>query len=170
MVRDAAIRNCDALLQPQAGSPVARRWKGLAAGESDLRTVIPDAVDEAVFGVLQAIAQGLLRLKDVSRSGREVDLNEEGQGELSGWYMGSGGWRAMYSAERFVDDFAGSPRKSVGEPRRLREVAEPTKSGTRWLSVASANTRLLAPSTATNSSTSRTSPVFASTMRGFCPA
>ena len=104
-VRDAAIRNCDALLRPQAGSPVARRWKGLAAGTSDLRTVIPDAVDEAVFGILQAIDQGLLRLKYMSSSGREVDLTEEGQGELSGWYMGSGGWRAMYSAERFVDDF-----------------------------------------------------------------
>lgn len=105
-VRDAAIRNCDALLQPQAGSPVARRWKGLAAGPSDIRTVIPDAVDEAVFGVLQAIDQGVLRLKYVSSSGRDVDLTEEGQGELSGWYMGSGGWRAMYSGERFVDDFA----------------------------------------------------------------
>lgn len=105
-VRDAAIRNCDALLQPQAGSPVARRWKGLTAGSSDIRTVIPDAVDEAVFGVLQAIDQGLLRLKYVSSSGREVDLTEEGQGELSGWYMGSGGWRALYSAERYVDDFA----------------------------------------------------------------
>lgn len=105
-VRDAAIRNCDALLQPQAGSPVALRWKRLAAKSSDLQTVVPDAVDETVFGILQAIDQGLLRLKFVSSSGREVDLAEEGQGELSGWYMGSGGWRAMYSAERFVDDFA----------------------------------------------------------------
>lgn len=105
-VRDAAIRNCDALLQPQAGSRAAHRWKGLDAESSDLRLVIPDAVDEAVFSVLQSIDQGLLRLKYVSSSGREVDLTEEGQGELSGWYMGSGGWRAMYSAERFVDDFA----------------------------------------------------------------
>lgn len=105
-VRDAAIRNCDALLQPQAGSPGARRWKGLDADSSDLRVVIPDAVDEAVFSVLQSIDQGLLRLKYVSSSGREVDLTEAGQGELSGWYMGSGGWRAMYASERFVDDFA----------------------------------------------------------------
>ncbi|WP_437523833.1 hypothetical protein WME79_34845 [Sorangium sp. So ce726] len=105
-VRDAAIRNCDALLQPQAGSPAARRWKDLDAKSSDLHVIIPDAVDEAVFGVLQAIDQGLLRLKYVSTSGREVDLTEEGQGELSGWYMGSGGWRAMFSTERFVDDFA----------------------------------------------------------------
>jgi len=105
-VRDAAIRSCDALLEPQAGSPAARRWKGLDATSSDLRVVIPDAVDEAVFGVLQAIDQGLLRLKFVSSSGIEVDLTEEGKGELSGWYIGSGGWRAMFSSERFVNDFA----------------------------------------------------------------
>jgi len=104
-VRDTAIRNCDALLQSQAGSPAAHRWRGLNATSSVLSVVIPDAVDETVFGVLQAIDQGLLRLVYVSSSGREVDLTAEGQGELSGWYMGSGGWRAMFSAERFVDDF-----------------------------------------------------------------
>lgn len=105
-VRDAAIRNCDALLLPQAGSPVARRWRQLGASPSEIGVVIPDAIDEAVFSVLQAIDQGLLRLKYVSRSGREIDLTEEGLGELSGWYMGSGGWRAMYSQERYVDDFS----------------------------------------------------------------
>ncbi len=105
-VRDTAIRNWDALLEPRAGSPAAGRWKALAAGSTSLRTIIPDAVDEAVFCVLQAIDQGALRIKYVSRGGREVDLAEEGQGELAGWYMGSGGWRAMYAAERFVDDFA----------------------------------------------------------------
>jgi hypothetical protein len=105
-VRDAAIRNCDALLEPHARSAAARRWKGLGAASADLRVVIPDAVDETVFGVLQAIDQGLLRMKYVCRDGREIDLTEEGQGELSGWYMGSGGWRALFSAERFVDDVA----------------------------------------------------------------
>jgi hypothetical protein len=105
-IRDAAIRNCDGLLQPQAGSPVARRWRGLQASPSDLGVMIPDAIDEAVFSLLQAIDQGVLRLKYVSSGGREVDLTEEGLGELSGWYMGSGGWRAMYSAERFTDDFS----------------------------------------------------------------
>ena len=105
-IRDAALRNCDALLQPQAGSPVARRWRGLQASPSDLGVVIPDAIDEAVFSLHQAIDQGVLRLKYVSSGGREVDLTEEGLGELSGWYMGSGGWRAMYSAERFTDDFS----------------------------------------------------------------
>jgi hypothetical protein len=105
-VRDVAVRNCDALLQPQASSPVARRWKGLDASSGDLGTMIPDAIDEAVFSMLQAIDQGLIRLKYVSSAGREVDLTEEGLGELSGWYMGSGGWRAMFSGERFADDFS----------------------------------------------------------------
>lgn len=105
-VRDAAMRNCDALLQPQAGSPVARRWRQLGASPSDLGAVVPDVVDEAVFSLLQAVDQGVLRLKFVSSSGREIDLTEEGLGELSGWYMGSGGWRAMFSEERYVDDFS----------------------------------------------------------------
>ena len=105
-VRDASVRNCDSLLQPQAASPVARRWKQFVASPSDLKTLVPDAVDETVFSLLQAIDQGALRLKFVSGGGREIDLTEEGLGELSGWYMGSGGWRAMFSEERYVDDFA----------------------------------------------------------------
>jgi len=71
-----------------------------------LKTVVPDVVDEAVFSLLRAIDEGALRLKFMSSSGREVDLTEEGLGELAGWYMGSGGWRAMFSEERYVDDFA----------------------------------------------------------------
>lgn len=73
---------------------------------SEVSIVVPDAVDETVFSLLQAIDQGLLKLKYVSSSGREIDLAEEGLGELSGWYMGSGGWRAMFSEERYVDDFS----------------------------------------------------------------
>jgi hypothetical protein len=68
--------------------------------------VIPDAVDETVFNLLHAIDQGALRLRYVTSDGRQVDLTEEGLGELAGWYMGSGGWRALFSAERYVDDFA----------------------------------------------------------------
>lgn len=105
-VRDAAVRNCDGLLQPQANSPVARRWRSLGASASDAGVIVPDTVDETVFSLLQAIDQGALRLKFVSSTGREIDLTDEGLGELSGWYMGSGGWRAMFSEERYVDDFA----------------------------------------------------------------
>jgi len=62
-------------------------------------------VDETLFYLLQAIDQGVLRLSYTDESGQVVDLTEAGLGELSGWYMGSGGWRARYSQERFVDDF-----------------------------------------------------------------
>lgn len=105
-VRDAAVRNCDLLLRPQVNSPVAQRWRGLNASSSDVGVVIPDVVDESVFNLLRAIDEGVLRLKFVCSSGREVDLTEEGLGELAGWYMGSGGWRAMFSGERNVDDFS----------------------------------------------------------------
>jgi len=105
-VRDAAIRDCDGLLQPQANSPVAHRWRCAGVVSSSLGVMVPDAVDEVLFSLLLAIDQGALRMKFVSRMGREVDLTEEGLGELSGWYMGSGGWRAMFSKERYEDDFA----------------------------------------------------------------
>ena len=105
-VRDATVRNCDGLLQPQANSPVAQRWRSLGASASDLGVIVPDAVDETIFSLLQAIDQGLLRLKFVTSTGREIDLTDEGLAELSGWYMCSGGWRGMFSEERYVDDFA----------------------------------------------------------------
>lgn len=105
-VRDMSVRTCDIYLRPQANSPEARRWKALDASADDLGVVVPDAVDATVFHLLQAIDQGVLRLKFIASTGREVDLTEEGLGELSGWYMTTGGWRAMFSEERFVDDFA----------------------------------------------------------------
>lgn len=105
-IRDVAIQNCDGLLQSNANSPPAKRWKNSIERGAALEEFIPDTVDETIFCLLQAIDQGLLHLKFVDSTGREVDLNQEGVGELSGWYMGSGGWRAMYSEERFIDDFA----------------------------------------------------------------
>lgn len=107
-VRDAAIQSCDMQLRPDVQSPVARRWRAAAAtagGNLPPDVVIPDCVDETISALLQAIDQGLLRLSFTTSNGETVDLSEEGLGELSGWYMGSGGWRAMYSKERFVDDF-----------------------------------------------------------------
>ena len=71
-----------------------------------MRTVIPDCVDEALFCLLRAIDQGVLTLSYTAESGQVVDLSEDGLGELAGRYMGSGGWRQMFSEQRFVDDFA----------------------------------------------------------------
>jgi hypothetical protein len=105
-VRDAAVRKCDRLLQPNAPSPTAKRWREAGSDPSALKAILPDVVDRTVCSLLQAIDQGLLRMKFVSSSGKEIDLTEEGLGELTGWYLGSGGWRAMFSDERFVDDLA----------------------------------------------------------------
>ena len=76
----------------------------MAGGAAPLSAMIPDCVDETVFALLQAIDQGLLRITFTGANGEKIDLTEEGLGELSGWYMGSGGWRKMYSKERFNDD------------------------------------------------------------------
>jgi hypothetical protein len=92
-------------LDANAASPVAKRWRRSAVKPEALRTTIPDVVDEVVFNLLRAIDQGSLRVKFVSSCDGEVDLTTEGLGELAGWYMGSGGWRAIFSRERFADDF-----------------------------------------------------------------
>ena len=52
----------------------------------------------------------MLLLEFVASSGCEVDLAEEGKGELAGWYVGSGDWRAMFSEQRFVGYLADIPR------------------------------------------------------------
>lgn len=70
------------------------------------RTIIPDIVDNTVFHLLDAIDNGLLRLVFTDSSGRVVDLMKNGLSEMAGWYMGTGGWRAQYSQERFIDDCA----------------------------------------------------------------
>lgn len=108
-VRDAAIQSSDRELQQNAGSPVAMRWKEAAMDgqlETIAKTLIPDIVDDTIFYLLQAIDQGLIKLSFTDSKGKMIDLEKDGFGELSGWYMGSGGWRKMYSKERFVDDFA----------------------------------------------------------------
>ena len=105
-VRDMAIQSCDQLTQPKAASAIARRWQALEIDEQSAATLVADCVDETVFHLLQAIYQGLLPLTFKSASGKTVDLAQDGLGELSGWYVMSGGWRAQNSEERFCDDFA----------------------------------------------------------------
>lgn len=104
-VRDAAIRNCDSMSHSHSMAPVAKRWQQTGVDPDALRAVIPDVVDEAMFAFLQMIDEGGLQIKFLASSGDEIDLTTEGLGELAGWYMGSGGWRAQYARERFVDDF-----------------------------------------------------------------
>ena len=106
-VRDASIQSNDTDLRPHAANPVAKRWRQAAHGEQAhelAKVMIPDVIDDTIFYLLQAIDQGSLPLAFISTSGKAINLTAEGDGELSGWYMGSGGWRAMYSKERFADD------------------------------------------------------------------
>lgn len=108
-VRDAALSSCDRQLDLSSRSPVGVRWREILRNERDVelvRTVIADCVDETIGYLLVAIDQGLLHLSYTDASGERVDLSEEGLGGLSGWYMGSDGWRQRYSRERFVDDFS----------------------------------------------------------------
>ena len=108
-VRDVAIRDCDVALRPNAAGPVFKRWKEAAQNgnlESIVRIVVPDTVDDTVFHLLDAIDNGLLNLSFTAPNGKKVDLSTDGLGELAGWYIGTGGWRALYSQERFIDDFA----------------------------------------------------------------
>lgn len=108
-IRDAAIKNCDSQLNENMNAPVAKRWRELKKKgnlEELQKTMISDCIDEVVFSVLMSIDQGLLNISYKTDSGKAINLPEEGLGELSGWYMGSGGWRAIFSKERFVDDFS----------------------------------------------------------------
>ena len=116
-VRDAAIRSSDARLDPSSRSPVAKRWQQEiqdGSAESTARILIPDIVDDTIFFLLRSIDQGMLRVKITSQEGRDVDLSEDGLGELAGWYMGSNGWRPQYSTQRFVDYVANLTPKPEG--------------------------------------------------------
>lgn len=109
LVRDASIQSNDRELLPTAGSPVAKRWAKAASEEAPeelARVLIQDIVDDTIFYLLHAIDEGSLRLAFTASNGTVVDLTTQGLGELAGWFAGSGGWLAMYSKERFVDDFS----------------------------------------------------------------
>jgi hypothetical protein len=107
-VRDMAISSCDNLLDPTANGAVAKRWRARLREVSCAefaRVLIPDCVDNTLFYLLNAIDSGLLRLSYRTADGTFTDLESSGEGELAGWYMASGEWRARYSEQRFVDDF-----------------------------------------------------------------
>jgi hypothetical protein len=109
LVRDKAIEACDTRLHPAAASPVSKRWKAAIAEHSAQAitdVVVADCIDEAIFNLLFAIDDGSLKLSFQASNGVMVDLTQEGLGELGGWYVGSGGWRAMYSEQRVNDYMA----------------------------------------------------------------
>jgi hypothetical protein len=109
-VRDGAISSSRRCADSDARHIVARRWRAAVKNGADLPEIatvlVPDIVDNAVFHLLNAIDGGDLRISFTASNGRTIDLMAEGRGELAGWYMGSGGWRALYSKERYIDDFS----------------------------------------------------------------
>jgi hypothetical protein len=105
-VRDRAVRSIDITLRPSCESVLARRWRKSGASLDAIAMAVPDVVDAAIFYLLHAIDEGLLRLQFVSSSGRTVDLTAEGQSELAGWFMGLDGWLEKYAKERYIDDLA----------------------------------------------------------------
>ena len=109
LVRDASIRSNDRALLSTARYALAKRWAKAASEEAPVdfaRVLIPDIVDDTIFYLLRAIDEGTLRIAYTASNGTVVDLTSHGLGELAGWFAGSDGWRAMYSKERFVDDFS----------------------------------------------------------------
>jgi hypothetical protein len=104
-VRDGSIQSCDLNLRPDAGTVTAKRWRdaGATGPAGPAQVVVPDSVDEALFFLMNAIDQGILRLQYVTDDGRTVDLTDKGLGELAGWYIGPDGWRRRYSKERFFE-------------------------------------------------------------------
>ena len=102
-VRDVAIRAEDSALAPQfERSDRSKRWRKAGVTRKMLEVVVPEAVDSAIFCLLKAIDNGDLRLKFVSKSGREVDLYEEGMSELAMSFAGHE-WSERFSDERFFD-------------------------------------------------------------------
>jgi hypothetical protein len=67
--------------------------------------VIADAVDGAIFAILDAIDMGTIDLHFRGKSGKLTSLQDAGEGEMAGWYAG-GTWIKEYSKERYIDDFA----------------------------------------------------------------
>jgi len=138
-VRDASIKSCDRRFQENATSPAAKRWKEMARSatpEEFRKVLIADIVDDAISSVLYAVDDGLLKISFSASSGKVVDLNSEGLGELAGWYTGSDGWRAIYAKERFVDHVAdlknyfqswhrdrGRTRRTIYHENRIRNAA-----------------------------------------------
>ncbi len=108
-VRDLSIRSNDGALSGTAQHAVARRWREAANHSPDqfARTIIPDVVDDTLFYFLNAIDNGHLRLSYRASTGKTIDLNSAGLGELAGWYVGGDDWREKYSHERFADDSGG---------------------------------------------------------------
>ena len=76
---------------------VPRRWSPAAADSvraSVANGVIPDVVDMALFTLVRAIDNGELELFVRDANGEFKSIEDIGNWEMPGFYIGDGGWRA----------------------------------------------------------------------------
>ena len=107
-VRDRAIVALDHQAAGEMQGRSRASWVDLIKDDDARKLVdelIPDAVDQALFELLNALDNEELRLAWYTSDGSCVSLEELGLGEMGGWFMGSGGWRQQFSKERAEDRF-----------------------------------------------------------------
>jgi hypothetical protein len=102
-IRDRAVQGADIILaNSRIGkrTATATRWQEAADSESYAEVVIADSVDTALFTLLDAIDNGVLKLRFVSSSGKELDLSESQ--EMAGDFITDmdDGWRSRFAKER----------------------------------------------------------------------
>jgi hypothetical protein len=82
--------------------------------------LIPEVVDQVLFELLDAGDNDELALAWRRSDGSWASLEELGSGDLARWFMGSGGWRARFSSQRFSDPFS-DLRLDLDDTDRLDE-------------------------------------------------
>jgi hypothetical protein len=106
LVRDQAIKQCDAFASGGMYGSTGQRWRDhLTDGHAReaVRGLIPDIVDEVLFRFLHALDQGDMPLAWRRDDGSYVPLYDLGRSEMAGWLVGSDPdcWRARYSKQRW---------------------------------------------------------------------
>lgn len=110
-VRDVSIQSLDRMLKSaREGNKVAsmQGWKNAEAEGKLPEVMIADCVDTALFTLLDAIDNQVLRLQFEGDDGTQLDLGESQ--ELAGWFIGdiADSWRGRFAKER-IDP--GAPKR-----------------------------------------------------------
>jgi hypothetical protein len=103
-IRDNAVRSMYTQLYT-TNSPIAKRWhEQKVSGNIDRLSemLISDSVDDTIFYLLNAIDNGDIIMSFKANNKKEINLTEEGLGELGGGYIAE--WRSEYSKEPCFND------------------------------------------------------------------
>jgi hypothetical protein len=101
-IRDPTIQSMDIGFQNRGVQ--GGHWRKVVAtmsAQDAVLTLMPDIVDATLARLIDAIDEGVLPLLYRAESGELVDLNEAGNGEMSGYYADDA-WLRQYSRERFT--------------------------------------------------------------------